>query len=252
MQLRSYGSFQPPEGQLRIPRTREKRAEGESCRSNTRARERKNAPSVANGTWGGARNRRDRVTTALSQHQAEGILKAMAVSELAGMPLNRHWTVDYENAGITDKDGAAFVAKLLGQCRRYARAKGGCFAAVWVREIGWRNGAHAHIAMHWPSGWKLGHLTRRWIKQAGGTYSKGVSLVNPIGRSLVCAETSAALYRANLEVLAGYLLKGSGKAVVAELGLKLVKPSGPIVGKRCGWTQNLGKANQSVRENCIP
>lgn len=48
---------------------------------------------------------------------------AMAFADLAGMPLTRHWIVDYELAGIADLDGAAFVGKLLSLCGRYVRAK---------------------------------------------------------------------------------------------------------------------------------
>jgi len=284
MQLCSYGPSQPPEGDLRIPRAREREgsdaiergdtqafAEGAqpNKRTNTRARERENlrtyekgfgnipharereisqrrkkgadnlATSRANGTWGGARNRRDRVTTALSQRHAEGLLMAMAYADLVGMPLTRHWTVDYELAGIADRDGAAFVGKLLALCGRYVRAKGGRFAAVWVREVGRRNGAHVHIAFHLPRGWRLGYLTRRWIKAAGGQYRKSVSRIRPIGGSVNCAWTSPALYRENLERLGNYLTKGSESAVAAELGLELLKPGCEIVGKRCGRTQNL-------------
>lgn len=218
--------------------------------SNTHAREtgisqrRKKAAdntdnSRAKGTWGGARNRRDRLTTALSQRHAEGVLMAMANADLVGMPLTRHWVVDYELAGIADRDGAAFVGKLLALCGRYVRAKGGRFAAVWVREVGARNGAHVHIAFHLPRGWRLGYLTRRWIKAAGGTYRKGVSRIRPVGGSLNCAWTSPELYRENLERLGNYLTKGSNSAVAAELGLELLKPGGAIVGKRWGRTENL-------------
>ena len=169
---------------------------------------------------------------------------AMAYADLAGMPLTRHWIVDYELAGIADRDGAAFVGRLLNFPRRYARARGGGFAAVWVREVGKRNGAHVHIAMHWPRGWKLGYLTRRWIKSAGGQYRKGVSRVRQVGGSLNCAWTSPDLYRLNLERLGNYLTKGSDSVVAAELGLELLKPGGTIIGKRWGRTQNLCAGKQ--------
>lgn len=256
MQLCSYGPPQPPPaGNSRIPRARERDGSGAiesgdkrgaeldrkpDKRSNTRACERAASfQKPEKGTWGGARNRRDRVTTALSQRHAEGVLQAMAVADLAGMPLTRHWTVDYERAGIADRDGAAFVGRLLAIVGRFARVRGGSFAAVWVREVGVRNGAHVHIAFHLPRGWRLGYLTRRWIKAAGGQHAKRVSHIRPIGGSLNCAWTSPALYRENLERLGNYLTKGSDPAVAAELGLELLKPGGAIVGKRWGRTQNL-------------
>jgi hypothetical protein len=108
-----------------------------------------------------------------------------------------------------------------------------------VREVGVRNGAHVHIAFHLPRGWRLGYLTRRWIKAAGGQHAKRVSYIRPIGGSHNCAWTSPALYRENLERLGNYLTKGSDPAVAAELGLDLLKPGGAIVGKRWGRTQNL-------------
>lgn len=255
MLTKSYGPSLPIEDNSRIPRaretggnyetitrTREREADG---RNNTRAKGRANFPAPEKATWGGARNRGDRVTTALSQRQAEGVLRAMAVADLEGLPLTRHWIVDYELAGIADRDGAAFVGRLLALCGRYARAKGRSFAAVWVREVGVRNGAHVHIALHLPRGWRLGYLTRDWIKRAGGTYCKGVSRIRPIGGSVNCAWTSPALYRENLERLGNYLTKGSDTAVATELGLELLKPGGAIVGKRCGRTQNLGATEQT-------
>jgi hypothetical protein len=279
MQLCSYGPPLPlPADKSRIPHARERDGRGaiesgdkrdsgpgadkrttararesKDSDTNTHTRERGISPrrkraadnqgtSRAKGTWGGARNRRDRVTTALSQRHAEGVLQAMAVADLGGMPLTRHWTVDYERAGIADRDGAAFVGRLLAIVGRFARVRGGRFAAVWVREVGRRNGAHVHIAFHLPRGWRLGYLTRRWIKAAGGKYRQSVSLIRPIGGSVNCAWTSPDLYRENLERLGNYLTKGSDSTVAAELGLELLKPGGAIIGKRWGRTQNLASA----------
>lgn len=237
MQIYSYGSKR-----LELAHSAQARARGNrSCEAKPDIELKEQyARARARGTWGGARNRKDRVSKALTQHHAEGMLKAMARAELAGMPLNRHWTVDYELAGIADCEGAAFIGRLLSECRRYARRKGVAFAAVWVREIGQRNGAHVHIAMHFPAELHLGHLTRKWIKAAGGKYAKGISHVRSIGTGLTCGNDGSELYWANLEALANYLTKGSAPAVAKELGLKTRKQGGAIIGKRCGWTQNLG------------
>lgn len=226
MQIYSCSQSQPNTACSRIPRARAR----EASATNTRTRE-----------WGGARNRRDRVTAALRQEHAEGILRAIAVAELKGMPLNRFWTVNYEWAGIDDADGAAFVGALLTQCRRFARSQGWAFAAVWVREIGAKNGAHVHIAFHIPSGRKLsGHLTQKWIKAAGGKYSAKVSKIVPVGGRLDCNLNNPQHYWANVEAMANYMVKGSADAVAEELGLSLRKWSGRVIGKRWGRTQNLG------------
>lgn len=239
----SYGPRQTEKCNSPIPRAREPSQQAgdqqqeASKRNNTRAR---------TGGWGGARNRKYRETTALTFCHAEGILKAMAVAELNGTPLNRHWTVNYEWCGINDRDGAAFVGRLLAQASRYARRRGGTFAAVWVREIGVTNGGHVHIAFHWPRGWRLGSLTRKWIKGAGGRYRKNASRIVPIGGWIDCANTSRARYRANLENLANYMVKGSAECVAEELGLRLRKTGGRVIGKRCGRTQNLRMPIQTV------
>lgn len=248
MQTSSYGLSQPIDGTLRIPRAREGDRVALDCATITHARERTIPQGSENtrnntrakGTWGGARNRRDRVTTALRQQHAEGILRAIAVAELNGLALNRFWTVNYEWAGIDDSDGAAFVGRLLAQCGRYARARGGAFAAVWVREIGVKNGAHVHIAIHFPTGWKLrGHLPRKWIKAAGGKYSAKVSDMRPIGGRLDCNLNNSQHYWANAEAMGNYMVKGSADAVADELGLVTRKNGGRVIGKRWGRTQNL-------------
>ncbi len=200
----------------------------------------KGAAKGTNG-WGGARNRKDRITTALKKEHAEGILMAIAVAQLKGLPLNRFWTVNYEWAGIDDSEGAAFIGRLLAQCQRYTRTRNGQFAAVWVREIGAKNGGHVHIAMHLPRGWKLnGHQTRKWIRQAGGIYCKGVSDIRPVGAWLDCAEANAGHYLQNIEAMANYMVKGSADEVADELGLDLRRHGGRVIGKRWGRTQNLG------------
>jgi len=235
MQLYSYGSNQ---GSRELTTER-------SCPlsngSNTRAK-----------GWGGARNFKNRTTIALRQEHAEGILSAIAVADLTGLTLNRFWTVNYERAGIEDSTGARFIGNLLAQCNRYARTNGGQFAAVWVREIGPKNGAHVHIALHFPTGWKLsGHLTRKWIKRASGRYCAKVSDIRPIGGHLDCVLTSPAHYWANAEAMANYMLKGSGDDVADELGLRLRKCGGQVVGKRWGRTQNLKPSKIPEQSICL-
>ncbi len=248
----SYGPSQPSEDNSRIPRAREGRDQGESFESNTHARRRDNFRTPEKGTWGGARNRRGRITEALRQEHSEGIFRAIAIAELKGMPLNRFWTVNYEWAGIDDSEAAAFIGRLLAQCHRYARARGGVFAAVWVREIGATNGGHVHIALHFPAGWKLsGPKVRKWINAAGGEYSAKVSDMRPIGGRLDCARSNPGHYWANAEAMGNYMVKGSADAVAVELGLVTRKPGGRIIGKRWGRTQNLwNSCSNFLTNNC--
>ena len=47
-------------------------------------------------------------------------------------------------------------------------------------------------------------------------------------------------YRANADAVLSYLLKGADAATAGELGLRLYGEAGPIIGKRAGFSQNIG------------
>lgn len=195
------------------------------------------------GTWGGARNRADRVSDCLSDKQVAGLLEAAANAFATGRVFQRHWTVHYGLAGIKPEDGARFVGKLLDLVRKQARRMGGEMAAIWVRECASDKGEHVHILLHLPLGMSLRNRTRCWIEAAGGNYRKGVSKVTIIGGRLAKAEGSSdAVARENAANVLGYLLKASAVETGKRLGLSRLGQRGRIVGKRCGRTNNLKKA----------
>lgn len=156
------------------------------------------------------------------------------------MPFNRHWTIHYERAGIAEQDGAQFVGRVLKLVGDYARRHEGQFAALWVREGGKDKGGHVHILMHLPPSLSLHGRTRRWIGLAGGKCIAGVSHARSVGGTLsACADLSDA-YRHNAEKVLAYVLKGASCQTGQEFGLPRSGERGPIIGKRCGRTQNLG------------
>jgi hypothetical protein len=197
---------------------------------------------AAKGTWGGARNHADRVSFNLSRRQCEGLVAAASAIEKLSKNIDRHWTVHYERAGIADCDGAAFVRRFLKRAGEHVRRSGGSLAAIWVRENGDGKGAHVHILLSLPTGMTLRNLTRRWIIAAGGRYRKGVSEVRTIGGTLASARTNLDRHEANVGNVLAYLLKGADAETGRQLGLERYGEGGPIIGKRCGWTQNLGRA----------
>ena len=194
-------------------------------------------------SWGGARNRADRVSEHLTRRQVEGMLQAAARLEKQSKKFNRHWTVHYERAGIADRDGAAFVRGILKRAGEMVRRAGGSMAAIWVRENGNGKGAHVHILLHVPNGFTLRNRTRRWIEAAGGTYRRNVSRVTIIGGTLASARADSQRHRANVQAILGYLCKAANPATGKALGLPRYGEGGRVIGKRCGWTQNIGRGS---------
>jgi len=202
-----------------------------------------------NGTWGGARNRADRASVYLSRDAVMAMLEAAAFAESIGLAFNRHWTVHYQMAGIAERDGAAFIGRLLSLVRKHVRRRGGELAALWSRENGTGKGGHVHILLHTPAGVTLRNRTRTWIKAAGGRPMRRVTKVRTIGRTLTDGQSSGALHYANLEAVLAYLLKGASAETGHELGLPRYGEGGPIIGKRCGVTQNIGPTARRSMED---
>lgn len=191
-------------------------------------------------TWGGARNRADRTSVHLSRSQCDGMLAAALFAEQSGKPFSRHWTVHHERAGVAMADGAAFVGRLLSGLGKLVRREGGELAAIYAREGGAGKGAHVHIMMHLPPGMTLRNRTRRLVEGAGGTWRKRVSVVRSIGGRLSPADDSGHRFTNALNVL-GYLMKSADAETGNALGLDTYGVGALIIGKRCGWTQNIGK-----------
>lgn len=192
------------------------------------------------GTWGGARNRADRVSHYLSDKQVERLMQAAENALGSGRVFQRHWTVHYGLTGIEPSDGARFVGKLLDLVSKQARREGGRMSAIWVRECASGKGEHVHILLHLPTGMNLRNRTRRWIVAAGGKYRAGVSKVTLIGGRLSkVEENSKDRARVNAANVVRYILKAGKAEAAARLGLSRSDEGGAIIGKRCGWTGNM-------------
>lgn len=206
---------------------------------------------TAKGSWGGARNRADRVSDALADHKVDELLEAARFALATGRTFQRHWIVHYGRAGIGEHEAAGFIRKLFERVGKQAKRAGGELTALWVRERASGYGEHIHILLHLPAGLSLRNRTRRWIAAAGGTYRPGVSMTKSIGGRLVKqtgkngSYSATAHYQANAANVVRYLLKSAELAKGQRLGLKHSGRGGRIIGKRCGWTQNIGRAARS-------
>lgn len=189
-------------------------------------------------------NRRTRRTTALSLKQAEGVIHAALHAERVGLPFNRHVTLRLEQVGVANADDVRAIGRFLKLFRDWLSSQGHSTAYAWVRESGYVIGSHVHILLHVPPDVALtGSRSRKWMKLlTGGRYQRGAIRTKRLPK---------AAYAANLDNLLAYLCKGLAPADVAALGTGRHKPGGVIVGKRAGWSENVGqKAIRMSRLSC--
>ncbi|MCJ8158551.1 hypothetical protein [Sphingomonas sp. LaA6.9] len=192
--------------------------------------------------WGGARNSTDRTSVALTLRQASGIIEAAQFAYRVGLLFNRHVTIHLERAGVSDSEAAAAIGAFLTLARDWFRKQGKRTAWAWVRENGDGKGSHVHILLHVPvcvkwSGWRL----RRWLERiTGKPYQAGIIQTARIGGTTRAAATAPAAYQANLAAVVAYVIKGASPDAARALGLERLEDGGRIIGKRAGWSQNVG------------
>src|SRR3546814_11539624 len=108
--------------------------------------------------------------------QARNIIDAVRYAYWIDLPLNRHVTVHWERAGISDDRAAAATSQFLKLASDWIGKRGGKFAWIWVRENGPFSGSHVHILMHVPAGARS--EARRVGKECVSTCSSRWSPVN--------------------------------------------------------------------------
>lgn len=125
---------------------------------------------------GGARNRADRRTLAISKTAARALIEATLFAEAAGMPFNRFTTIHWQAACVAD--GLLASRQFLKRLANLTRSNGGRFACIWIRENGDSKGEHVHILWHGPNDLpKLGRWIRATLKTCGATRRRGVCLI---------------------------------------------------------------------------
>ncbi|MDP9057172.1 MAG: hypothetical protein M3N34_07600 [Pseudomonadota bacterium] len=199
---------------------------------------------------GGARNRSDRTTDALTAAQITNLLAATAHAETIGLPLNRLITLHWESAGIDLADLARATYRFTDLLKKaLARHKSGT-AWIWTHENGDGKGGHCHLLAHVPAGLvrRVTDLQRGWLRSiTGKPYRARVIRSDPIGGRLGLELGNPELHAVNLQVALGYICKAASQAVLDANGIdRQHEPGGLIIGKRCGTSQNIAaKARQA-------
>ena len=196
-------------------------------------------------TWGGARNRADRVSVELTLTQVQNTIEAVRFAVAAGVPLNRHITVHWQEAGVPDNRAAAATGAFLKLASQFLQKRGERFAYVWVRENDDGDGckgSHVHILAHVRPGSAAAFVGRQrgWLRRVtGNAYRKDVIETARIGGTLRAAETAPELYLENLGAVLAYVVKGASKEAATAAGLVRHGEGGCVIGKRASRSQNL-------------
>lgn len=200
-----------------------------------------NAPTPSRR--GGARNRRDRRSQALTVSQVRNLIAATHHAHVIGLPFNRMITIHWEAAGVALEGMAKATGRFTDLLAKALRRHGAATAWLWVHENGDGKGGHCHMLAHVPASLVpvVSRLQKGWLGTiTGRPYRKGVILSRPIGGRLGLETGNPALHAHNLEVVLSYVLKGADAAAAEKFNLPRREPCGCIIGKRCGTSQNIG------------
>ncbi|MCA0359197.1 MAG: hypothetical protein LCH78_20535 [Proteobacteria bacterium] len=205
------------------------------------------AHSAGGGGQGGARNRADRDSYALTVAQVANLIAAERYAQAIGLPFTRMVTIHWQAAGVPLAGMAKATGRFLDLMSKALARHGSPTAWIWTHESatakGQDKGGHCHMLAHVPAPLVavVANLQRGWLRRiTGQPYRARVILSKPIGGRLGLETGNPQLHAVNLQVAFGYLLKGASQEAAAQFGLERLEPGGRVIGKRCGTSQNIG------------
>lgn len=216
------------------------------------------ALSASSTGRGGARNRADRKSHALTAAQIGNLKAAERHAEKIGLPFTRMITIHWQAAGVPLADMVRATGRFLDLLSKTLARHGSSTAWIWVHENapgdGHSKGGHCHLLAHVPSHLVpvITRLQRGWLRRiTGRPYRARVIHSKPIGGRLGLEIANPDLHAVNLEVVLAYVLKGACQEAGVALGLTQSGQGGLVIGKRCGWSQNVGKKAQLQRSTIL-
>ncbi len=200
---------------------------------------------------GGARNRADRQTHALTSAQIANLEAAERHARAIGLPFTRMITIHWQAAGVALADMVKATGRFLDMLTKWLLRKERKTAWVWVHENGENKGWHCHLLAHVPADLikRLTGLQKRWLRRISGEVpKKGVICSRPIGRKLGLETGNPELHANNLAVAFGYVLKGADAKAAEQFDLTRLEAGGRIIGKRCSTSQNIGAKARKAKD----
>ena len=201
---------------------------------------------------GGARNRADRTSYALTKAHIANLTAAERHARAIGLPFTRMITIHWLAAGVALQDMVKATGRFLDILKKALDRHGSKTALLWVHEGGDNKGGHCHLLAHVPRTFvaRLTKLQKGWLRRISGKkYKDGVIFSKPIGLRLGLETGNPALHAHNLKVAFAYVCKGAPQAILDAYGLEREhEPGGRIIGKRCGTSQNIGAKARNIKD----
>ncbi|TIL42790.1 hypothetical protein [Mesorhizobium sp.] len=192
---------------------------------------------------GGARNRADRESYALTLAHVANLRAAERHADKIGLPFTRMVSIHWEAAGVPLAGMANATGRYTDLMAKALARHGSRSAWIWTHENGDGKGGHCHLLAHVPADLVavLTGLQRGWLRRiTGQPYRARVIHSRPIGGRLGLEKGNPDLHAINLEAALSYILKGASEAAATKFNLERLEPGGRVIGKRCGTSQNIG------------
>lgn len=210
----------------------------------------------AGGTGrGGARNRADRVSQALTTAQIGNLKAAERHADKIGLPFTRMISIHWQAAGVPLAGMVKATGRFTDLMAKALARHGSGTAWLWTHENvpgnGHDKGGHCHLLAHVPADLVpvVTGLQRGWLRRiTGQPYRARVIYSEPIGGRLRLEIGNPDLHAVNLEAALAYVLKGANPNAASKFALALLKPGGRVIGKRCGTSQNIGAKARKAKE----
>ena len=199
---------------------------------------------------GGARNRADRTSDALTAAQITNLKAAERHSTAIGLPFTRMITIHWQAAGVALADMVKATGRFLDLLTKALARHKSKTSWLWALENGDRKGGHCHLLVHVPAALVslLTRLQKGWLKRISGQkYKDGVVHSKPVGGRLGLETGNPELHALNLKMAFAYICKGASQVILDAYDFQRKhEPGGHIIGKRCGVSQNISaKARKS-------
>src|SRR5262249_46169613 len=172
----------------------------------------------------------------ISVSQATNIIEAVSFAKSVGLPLVAHLTIHWSGTvAFDDHDGMRF-AKVREGLSKILLRRGIPVAWIWCRERKAHTDiVHCHLLFHLPPEYRIGAKLleiESALFRLVGRYGGGI-LGEFAVKLKICRDPDGL-----------YLLKGGGPEVWRRFRIKqkFRESQGIIHGKRCGTTENIGKA----------